>query len=141
MEAARLGGGAVELRGVGLSGQMHSAVFLDSDGEVIRPAPLWSDARTAPQCREITDKLGRTLWRVWCEHCGKHHYHGPGFGHREAHCQGVARDCRLGHNTHADTVRRHPEARHAPTLPLPGRGYGAPLKGGIMALEFSDGQM
>jgi xylulokinase len=58
MEAARLGGGAVELRGVGLSGQMHSAVFLDSDGEVIRPAPLWSDARTAPQCREITDKLG-----------------------------------------------------------------------------------
>ena len=90
---------------------------------------------------EITDKLGRTLWRGWGEHCGKYHYHGPGFGHREAHCQGVARDCRLGHNTHADTVRRHPEARHAPTLPLPGRGYGAPLKGGIMALEFSDGQM
>ena len=58
MESARLGGTALELRGVGLSGQMHSAVFLDSDGRVIRPAPLWSDARTAPQCREITDRLG-----------------------------------------------------------------------------------
>jgi xylulokinase len=58
MESARRGGAAVELRGVGLSGQMHSAVFLDSENQVIRPAPLWSDARTAPQCREITDRLG-----------------------------------------------------------------------------------
>jgi len=58
LRAARLAGGTVEVRGVGLAGQMHSAVFLDSDGRVIRPAPLWSDGRTAPQCREITDKLG-----------------------------------------------------------------------------------
>ncbi len=21
---------------------------------------------------QIMDKLGRTLWRVWCDHCGKH---------------------------------------------------------------------
>jgi xylulokinase len=60
MKAARLGGDSIELRGVGLTGQMHSAVFLDSAGEVIRPAPLWSDARTAPQCREITEKLGES---------------------------------------------------------------------------------
>jgi len=60
MEAARLGNDAIELLGAGLTGQMHSAVFLNSAGQVIRPAPLWSDARTAPQCREITEKLGES---------------------------------------------------------------------------------
>jgi hypothetical protein len=29
---------------------------------------------------------GELHWRVWCDHCGKHHYHGPGEGHRLAHC-------------------------------------------------------
>jgi xylulokinase len=51
---------AVELRAVGLSGQMHSSVFLDPDGQVIRPALLWSDGRTTSQCREITDAVGLT---------------------------------------------------------------------------------
>lgn len=48
-----------EIRGIGLSGQMHGSVFLDSSGEVIRPALLWCDQRTAAQCRWITDRVGK----------------------------------------------------------------------------------
>jgi len=43
---------------VGISGQMHSSVFLDAHGDVIRPALLWCDGRTTAECREITDRVG-----------------------------------------------------------------------------------
>src|SRR5436190_14912068 len=39
---------------VGISGQMHSSVFLDGKSAVIRPALLWCDGRTTDECREIT---------------------------------------------------------------------------------------
>jgi xylulokinase len=48
-----------QVRGLGLSGQMHGSVFLDAAGEVIRPAILWCDQRTADQCAWITEKVGR----------------------------------------------------------------------------------
>src|SRR4051812_15930256 len=44
--------------GIGISGQMHSSVFLDRVGQVIRPALLWCDGRTTAQCAEITRKAG-----------------------------------------------------------------------------------
>jgi xylulokinase len=47
-----------EVVGVGLTGQMHGSVFLDRQGEVIRPALLWNDQRTATQCDQITDLIG-----------------------------------------------------------------------------------
>ncbi len=43
---------------IGISGQMHSSVFLDRDGAVIRPALLWCDGRTTEECREITAAVG-----------------------------------------------------------------------------------
>src|SRR5881398_3000374 len=43
---------------VGISGQMHSSVFLDREGEVIRPALLWCDGRTTAECAEITQRVG-----------------------------------------------------------------------------------
>ena len=43
---------------VGISGQMHSSVFLDREGRVIRPALLWCDGRTTHQCAEITRRAG-----------------------------------------------------------------------------------
>jgi xylulokinase len=43
---------------VGISGQMHSSVFLDRDGRVIRPALLWCDGRTTAECAEITERAG-----------------------------------------------------------------------------------
>ena len=51
---------------VGLSGQMHSSVFLDRNGDVIRPALLWCDGRTTPQCAKITRRAGgEELLRQW----------------------------------------------------------------------------
>jgi len=44
--------------GLGLTGQMHGSVFLDAAGEVIRPALLWNDQRTARECDEITERVG-----------------------------------------------------------------------------------
>ncbi|HEY2805780.1 MAG TPA: xylulokinase [Gemmatimonadales bacterium] len=44
--------------GVGISGQMHSSVFLDRGNEVVRPALLWCDGRTTAECREITRRAG-----------------------------------------------------------------------------------
>src|SRR3990172_7299343 len=46
-----------EIRGVGLSGQMHGSVFLDESNAVLRPAILWNDQRTAEECAEITEKV------------------------------------------------------------------------------------
>lgn len=47
-----------EVAGIGLSGQMHGSVFLDRDGEVIRPAILWNDQRTAAECEQIEQAAG-----------------------------------------------------------------------------------
>jgi len=47
-----------EVKAIGVSGQQHGFVPLDSKGEVIRPAKLWCDTSTAAECDEITDKLG-----------------------------------------------------------------------------------
>ena len=48
-----------EVRGLGLSGQMHGLVLLDAKDEVLRPAILWCDQRTQEQCDWITDRVGR----------------------------------------------------------------------------------
>ena len=44
---------------VGLTGQMHGLTLLDGDGQVLRPAILWNDQRTGPQCDEIRRRLGK----------------------------------------------------------------------------------
>ncbi|HEU6445004.1 MAG TPA: xylulokinase [Gaiellaceae bacterium] len=49
--------GAVS-EGVGLSGQMHGLVALDSERRVLRPAILWNDQRTAAECAEIEERIG-----------------------------------------------------------------------------------
>ncbi len=46
------------VRGIGVSGQQHGFVPLDGAGEVIRPAKLWCDTSTAPECAILTRKLG-----------------------------------------------------------------------------------
>ena len=58
MQAAERDGRRVEVAAIGLSGQMHSSVFLDASGEVIRPALLWNDVRTTAQCEYILDTVG-----------------------------------------------------------------------------------
>ena len=41
------------VRGIGLSGQMHGAVLLDSKDQVLRPAILWNDGRCEAECAEL----------------------------------------------------------------------------------------
>lgn len=47
-----------DVKAIGLSGQMHGAVFLDRNNQVIRPAILWNDQRTAEECAEIEKVAG-----------------------------------------------------------------------------------
>jgi xylulokinase len=47
-----------ELKGIGLSGQMHGSVFLDRAHQVLRPALLWNDQRTQRECDEIEQAAG-----------------------------------------------------------------------------------
>lgn len=49
---------SVEVASIGLSGQMHSSVFLDASNNVIRPALLWNDVRTTSQCQSIYESVG-----------------------------------------------------------------------------------
>ncbi len=58
-EALTKGGApASSIRAIGLSGQMHGAVLLDSAGAVVRPAIIWCDQRTEAECRWLTDTIG-----------------------------------------------------------------------------------
>lgn len=41
------------VKAIGLSGQMHSAVLLDADRKVLRPAMLWNDARGREECAAL----------------------------------------------------------------------------------------
>ena len=56
MAASELTGGEIEA--VGLTGQMHGCVMLDADGKVLRPALIWADQRTQPQCDWLTETIG-----------------------------------------------------------------------------------
>lgn len=56
--AREVGRSGDEILGLGLTGQMHGSVFLDASDEVVRPALLWNDQRTAAQCDEITRRVG-----------------------------------------------------------------------------------
>jgi len=56
---AQAGISGKEISAIGLSGQMHGAVFLDKHNEVLRPAILWNDQRTAEECDEITGRVGK----------------------------------------------------------------------------------
>lgn len=48
-----------QVKGVGLSGQMHGSVFLDENHQVIRPAILWNDQRTQAECDWIMRTVGK----------------------------------------------------------------------------------
>ena len=47
-----------DVKGIGLSGQMHGLVMLDKDNNVIRKAIIWCDQRTADEVAEMNAKLG-----------------------------------------------------------------------------------
>ena len=48
-----------DVKGLGISGQMHGLVMLDKEGKVLRRSIIWCDQRTAKQCEEITRLVGK----------------------------------------------------------------------------------
>jgi xylulokinase len=53
---------------VGVAGQQHGMVVLDDDGEVIRPALLWNDLRSARAAAELVAEFGGPEW--WSKQTG-----------------------------------------------------------------------
>src|SRR3954471_6561130 len=51
-------GGRDDVAAVAVGGQQHGMVCLDDDGEVVRPALLWNDTRSAPAAAQLTAELG-----------------------------------------------------------------------------------
>ena len=45
--------------GIGVAGQMHGLVVLDKDDNVIRPAILWNDGRTAKETTYLNEVVGK----------------------------------------------------------------------------------
>ena len=54
-----------KIAGVGLSGQMHSTVCLDAEGQVIRPAIIWPDQRSKRQVQEVYQRIGKRKLGAW----------------------------------------------------------------------------
>jgi len=52
------------IEGISFSGQMHSLVLLDENGESLRNAILWNDVRTTKQTERVTEILGDELINV-----------------------------------------------------------------------------
>lgn len=48
-----------KIAGIGVAGQMHGLVALDENDEIIRPAILWNDARTAEQVNYLNEIIGK----------------------------------------------------------------------------------
>jgi xylulokinase len=77
-----------KVKAIGLSGQMHGAVLLDEDANVIRPAILWNDGRSFKECelleaavpnsKQITGNLmmpGFTAPKLlWIKHHEPHNF-------------------------------------------------------------------
>jgi len=51
-------GGLDDVAAISIGGQQHGMVTLDSNGEVIRPALLWNDTRSAQSARDLNSEMG-----------------------------------------------------------------------------------
>lgn len=47
-----------DIKGIGISGQMHGLVMLDKSGAVLRKSIIWCDQRTEKECEQITSLVG-----------------------------------------------------------------------------------
>ena len=47
---------------IAVAGQQHGMVVCDDTGEVVRPALLWNDVRSAPQAHRLVAELGAREW-------------------------------------------------------------------------------
>jgi len=57
-QAIDAAGGLEDVSAISIGGQQHGMVLLDEAGEVLRPALLWNDTRSAPQAKKLIAELG-----------------------------------------------------------------------------------
>jgi xylulokinase len=55
-------GGLDGVAAIAVAGQQHGMVCLSADGEVVRPALLWNDTRSAGAARDLVAELGAQAW-------------------------------------------------------------------------------
>ncbi|HEV7712750.1 MAG TPA: xylulokinase [Asanoa sp.] len=67
-EASRQAGGLDDVAAVAVGGQQHGMVCLDESGEVVRPALLWNDTRSAQAASDLTAELGGP--KAWADAVG-----------------------------------------------------------------------
>jgi xylulokinase len=68
MDAIASAGGFDDVDAVAVGAQQHGMVCLDEAGNVVRPALLWNDVRSAGAARALVDELGGT--RAWARAVG-----------------------------------------------------------------------
>jgi xylulokinase len=56
--AIAVAGGLADVAAIAIAGQQHGMVVLDERGEVIRPALLWNDTRSARAASDLIDEFG-----------------------------------------------------------------------------------
>ncbi len=59
-------GGLADVSAIAVAGQQHGMVLLDSDGQVVRPALLWNDTRSAPSAEALTAEVGAAQLAARC---------------------------------------------------------------------------
>jgi len=73
-EAIKKVGGINDVSAISVAGQQHGMVLLDESGEVIRPALLWNDTRSAPQALSLIEMLrksdSQSGEKVWADLTG-----------------------------------------------------------------------
>ena len=57
-QASEAAGGLDDVEAIAVGGQQHGMVCLDEQGEVVRPALLWNDTRSAQAALDLIDELG-----------------------------------------------------------------------------------
>ncbi|WP_319463231.1 xylulokinase [Micromonospora sp. RTP1Z1] len=72
LAAVDAAGGLADVAAVSVAGQQHGMVCLDEAGEVVRPALLWNDTRSAGAARELIEEAGggEAGCRFWAEATG-----------------------------------------------------------------------
>jgi len=67
-EAIAEAGGLTDVAAVSVGGQQHGMVALDGENDVVRPALLWNDTRSAGAAKDLTAELGGA--KTWAERVG-----------------------------------------------------------------------
>lgn len=60
--------------------------------------PRWLDLNAPTVMAHVVSLGGQELWRITCPFCAASHLHGPGEGHRFAHCVNQSDDAGRGYN-------------------------------------------